>query len=163
MTTSESEEWDSAPECNQRGANDHFQYHRCEGKNHPNRLDQYQQYDPRIPHPYENEYGKDQLKMEIPFFSGHMRIEDVLNWLTEVERFFEDMEIPNKTESQTGQSSIQVCSIYVVGTNNNCSSSTATTTYQELAEDEEVNSQEVSPQGLSKGTVHTLPELQTRS
>lgn len=32
--------------------------------------------------------------MEIPTFNGHMRIEEVLDWLTEVKCFFEVMEIP---------------------------------------------------------------------
>jgi len=32
--------------------------------------------------------------MEIPLFKGVMRIEEVLDWLTDVERFFEVMEIP---------------------------------------------------------------------
>lgn len=34
--------------------------------------------------------------MEIPLFNGHMRIEGVLDWLTDVEHFFDVMEILEK-------------------------------------------------------------------
>lgn len=34
--------------------------------------------------------------MKIPIFNGHVRIEDVLDWLIDVECFFEVMQIPKK-------------------------------------------------------------------
>lgn len=34
--------------------------------------------------------------MEIPLFNGHGHIEDVLDWLTDVEGLFEVMEIPER-------------------------------------------------------------------
>lgn len=46
------------------------------------------------PRPYKNELGKYQLRMEIQFFSGS--IEEVLDWLIDVERFFDIMKIPDR-------------------------------------------------------------------
>lgn len=43
-----------------------------------------------------NEYGNYRFRMEIPTFNGYMWIEEVLDWLTDVERFFEVMEISEK-------------------------------------------------------------------
>lgn len=41
-----------------------------------------------------NEFGNYRLRMELPEFNGQLRIED-LDWISEVERFFDCMEIPD--------------------------------------------------------------------
>lgn len=34
--------------------------------------------------------------MEIPLLGGQMQIEEVLDWLTDIERFFDVVEVPDK-------------------------------------------------------------------
>jgi len=99
-SSSEVDEWDPrSPEQNNRRQNNNnptgLQYQRHRGQEQQNFFDQYRQHEQRTYPPYENEYGKYRLRLEIPQFNGHMRIEEVLDWLIEVERFFEVMEIPD--------------------------------------------------------------------
>ena len=48
-------------------------------------------------HGYDYEDGNDfRLKVGIPYFNGNLDIEEILDWLAEVDRFFNYMEIPEK-------------------------------------------------------------------
>lgn len=106
-SSSNSEPWEPSPDRDRRKPDTRFQYQCCHGNPAPNGFDQYQhgQFDcqgdrdstfERGRRSYENEYGKYHLRMEIPIFNSHIWIKEVLDLLTEVERFFKVVEIPEK-------------------------------------------------------------------
>jgi hypothetical protein len=37
-----------------------------------------------------------QMKIDLPLFDGHLHIEDFIDWIMEVDRFFEYMSIPDE-------------------------------------------------------------------
>jgi len=83
-----------------------IQYQRNRGRNVPNRdryrdthrggaLELYERDNERGRHRGDNEFGNYRLRMEIPEFNGQLHIEQFLDWISEVERFFDCMEIPD--------------------------------------------------------------------
>jgi hypothetical protein len=51
--------------------------------------------------PMRQDYGREEsceyrMKIYLPTFNGHLHIEDFLDWVTDVEKFFEYMSIPEE-------------------------------------------------------------------
>ena len=42
---------------------------------------------------YERDNGDFKLKVDIPFFSGNLNIEDFIDWIAEIDKFFDYMEV----------------------------------------------------------------------
>lgn len=81
--------------------------------------------------------------MEIPLFGGQMKIEEVLDWLTDVERSFDVMEIPDRQKVTLLSIKLKGCHLCLVGANSGSGIKSTVTSYQELARDEEVNPQTI--------------------
>ncbi|PKU77966.1 uncharacterized protein LOC114579829 [Dendrobium catenatum] len=54
----------------------------------------------RRPQPYRQHHGEFKVKMDIPFFDGHIHIEDYLDWEKSVENFFDYMDIDPEKKVQ---------------------------------------------------------------
>ena len=44
-------------------------------------------------HGYERDNGYFKLKADIPFFSGNLNIEDFIDWIAEIDKFFDYVEV----------------------------------------------------------------------
>lgn len=100
-----------------------------------------------------NEYGYYRDYMEIPFFQGQQKIEELLDWFYDVER---------NTRMQEGEDSrhtFQICSCGMVGVdagNSSLSSETASTFLEEV---EEAHEEEVPPQEFLESSFHIVIEF----
>ena len=47
----------------------------------------------RHAHDYERDGGDFKFKIDIPFFSGNLNIEDFINWITDIDKFFAYIEV----------------------------------------------------------------------
>ena len=45
---------------------------------------------------HERNSGDFRLKVDIPFFSGNLNIEDFIDWITNIDKFFDYMEVPKE-------------------------------------------------------------------
>ena len=45
---------------------------------------------------YERDSGDFKLKVDIPFFSGNLNIEDFIDWIAEIDKFFDYIEVPEE-------------------------------------------------------------------
>ena len=45
---------------------------------------------------YERDSGDFKLNVDIPFFSGNLNIEDFINWLVDIYKFYDYMEVPKE-------------------------------------------------------------------
>ena len=55
------------------------------------------------------------MKIDLPSFDGHLHVEDFLDWIMEVERLFEYMNITEEKKSEIGSLQVQRRSISLVG------------------------------------------------
>ena len=49
---------------------------------------------------YERDSGDFKLKVDIPFFSGNLNIEDLINWVAEIDKFFDYIEVPKEKQEK---------------------------------------------------------------
>ena len=50
----------------------------------------------RHDHGYERDNGDFKIKVYIPFFSDNLNIEDFIDWIVEIDKFFDYMEVPEE-------------------------------------------------------------------
>ena len=50
----------------------------------------------RHTHDYERNSGDFRLKVDIPYFSGNLNIEDFIDWIVDIDKFFDYMGVPEE-------------------------------------------------------------------
>ena len=50
----------------------------------------------RCDHGYERNSGDFKLKVDIPFFSSNLNIEDFIDWIVEIDKLFDYMKVPEE-------------------------------------------------------------------
>ena len=45
---------------------------------------------------FDRDGGDFRLKVDIPYFSGNLNIEDFINWIVDIDKFFDFMEVPEE-------------------------------------------------------------------
>ena len=50
----------------------------------------------RHAHDYERDDGDFRLKVDISYFNGNLNIEDFIDWIADIDKFFDYMEVPKE-------------------------------------------------------------------